>query len=251
MKSVPGKGIEAEDEKSTTWRLGSPEWTCHDRHPEVLRISRIQGASIVCATRDTQLRAVFALSNTLRRETTTVFDQLRSQGIKLHVVSGDSENAVRSVADQLGISHEDTRACCLPAGKDQFIRDICDMDPKAVVMFVGDGANDAPALKRAHVGVHMAEGTDVAGAAASVVLVRPDLRGVLVAIEISKAAYRRVVFNFSWSGIYNVLALTMAAGAWVKFRIPPAYAALGEIVSVLPVIAIALSLRWRKFGQKA
>ncbi|KAF2098307.1 Cu2+-exporting ATPase [Rhizodiscina lignyota] len=250
IKSVPGKGIQAEGEQDTMWRLGSPEWTCHEQHPEVKKLLAIPGTSVVCVTRGDHLVAVFGLSNTIRREARTVVDRLRSQGVAVSIVSGDNLNAVHYVADQLNIGHSDAIGRCSPADKDYYIRGICAQNPNAVVMFCGDGTNDAPALKRAHVGVHIAEGTDIAGAAANVVLVRPDLRGVLLAIDVSKAAYRRIVFNFSWSALYNLLALTMAAGAWVKFRIPPAYAALGEIVSVLPVIGIALSLRWSKFGQR-
>lgn len=123
---------------------------------------------------------------------------------------------------------------------------------KATVVFVGDGANNAVALTQATIGVHMSTGTDVAQNAADVVLMRPSLEGVLTMINISHAAVLRIKFNFGWSFVYNILAMLFASGALVSareggaIRIPPEYAGLGELVSVLPVIAIAVGLRWAK-----
>lgn len=119
---------------------------------------------------------------------------------------------------------------------------------KSTILFLGDGTNDAIALASADIGVHMSEGTDVARSAADVVLTRSDLRGILVLIELSRKAMRRIKFNFMWSFVYNLFAILLAAGAFVNFRIPPAFAGVGEIVSVLPVIAIAVGLRWSKFS---
>ena len=94
----------------------------------------------------------------------------------------------------------------------------------------------------------MSEGTDVARSAADAVLTHADLRGVLVLIELSRKALRRIMFIFAWSFAYNLFAILLAAGAFVNVRVPPAFAGVGEIVSVLPVIAIAVGLRWAKFS---
>lgn len=114
-------------------------------------------------------------------------------------------------------------------------------------MFCGDGTNDAVALAQASIGMHVNGGTDIAQSAADAVLIRPALGGVIVLIDLSKAFYRRVVFNFTWSFVYNTFAILLAAGAFPNARIPPQYAGLGEIVSVLPIIAIGVHLRWAKF----
>lgn len=117
-------------------------------------------------------------------------------------------------------------------------------DSAKKVMFCGDGTNDAAAVAQADIGAHMGgrlTASDVTQGAADVVLMK-GLEGIPFLLEVSKASYNRMYFNFVWSAIYNVLAVTMASGAWVKFRIPPRYAGLGEMVSVIPVILAALSL---------
>lgn len=78
---------------------------------------------------------------------------------------------------------------------------------------------------------------------------RPSLRGIPMLLDIAKAAHRRIIFNFAWSFIYNVFAILLAGGAFVRARIPPAYAGLGEVVSVLPVVIIALQLKWAQFSD--
>jgi Cu2+-exporting ATPase len=113
-------------------------------------------------------------------------------------------------------------------------------------MFVGDGTNDAVALAQATIGVHVSSGTDIAQSAADIVLVRPSLSGVLTIINVSRKAIHRVAFNFGWSFVYNTFAILLGAGAFVRARIPPEFAGLGELVSVLPVVLAAVLLKWSK-----
>lgn len=251
IQVVPSKGVQGKY-NNLLLRAGSASWLSLTHHEAVVAIEKSDPhLSVFCVEHDSTPIAIFGLTNPLRPNALQVVRTLQTKGIKVHIVSGDNTPAVEAVAAQLGISKANVRARCTPEDKYNYIRRIQQYYPSAVVLFCGDGTNDAPALKCAHVGVHMASnsGTDVAGAAASVVLVRPDLRALLVAIDISKAAFARIFFNFTWSAVYNLLALSMAAGAWVAFRIPPAYAAFGEMVSIVPVFIAAWSLKLSRFGN--
>lgn len=203
-------------------------------------------------TIDSELHALFALRDVLRPSTPGVISILQSRHITLSLVSGDDPRSVAHCATVLNIPASRTRARCSPAAKASYVAHLQSAGPEAVVLFVGDGTNDAVALTQADIGVALAGGTDVATSAADVVLARSDLRGLLVAMEVSARAVARVRFNFAWAAVYNAFAVLGAAGAfvWVKggVRIPPEWAGLGEIVSVLPVVLVAFSLRFTRLG---
>jgi P-type E1-E2 ATPase len=198
---------------------------------------------------------VFGLEDSLRENTLLTINKLQQIGISVHILSGDDDGVVRAVASQLNIPDSNVRSRCAPADKQTYIKNLITApDPRSsgkkanepVVMFCGDGTNDAIALAQATIGVHMNEGTDVAKSAADVVLMRPDLSGILIAITVSRKSIHRVAFNFGWSFVYNLFAILLAAGAFVHVRIPPEFAGLGELVSVLPVIAAGILLKWAK-----
>jgi cation transport ATPase len=101
----------------------------------------------------------------------------------------------------------------------------------------------------ASIGLHISDDSaspTVASSASDIVLLSPSLSKILILIDLSKAFHRRVVFNFTWSAIYNLIAILLAAGIIPRARIPPGYAGLGEAVSILPVLGVAVSLRFWK-----
>jgi heavy metal translocating P-type ATPase len=239
-KSIPGAGIEA------TWserkvQGGNPFWLSVDHEPIVSQMLH-QGMTCYCLAIKGTLILSFGLKGELRDEAARVVSALQQRNITAHIVSGDHSKAVEDVARSLGIHQEHTASRRLPGQKQQYVAALQARSNK-IVMFCGDGTNDAVALAQADIGVQLGTASDVTGAVADVVLLG-GLDGTLALLDISKRAFRRIMFNFAWSAAYNVFAILLASGAFVKFRVPPAYAGLGEIVSVVPVIIAAVSLLW-------
>ncbi|KPI39795.1 P-type cation-transporting ATPase [Cyphellophora attinorum] len=194
------------------------------------------------------------MKSTLRPEAHKVVTDLQNRGLTVHIVSGDNVSAVEHVATTLGIPHENIAAGKTPAEKCDYVKAL--RDAGKTTLFCGDGTNDAVAVAAADVGVQLEASSSAGGSASDVTRATADvvllgsLEGVPRLLDVSKAAYRRIVFNFVWSAVYNVLAVLLAGGAFVKVRIPPAYAGLGEIVSIAPVIVAAMSMTWWKGWRK-
>ena len=239
LQSVPGKGIKG------TWngheiRGGNPHWlgsSCQSQ----LESNTNHGDTLFCVMLDSQLIAVYNLKATIRAEAAAVIQELRSRNIQCHIVSGDGPSVVLDTAETLNIPPLNALSRHSPAEKQAYVKKL--MDDGKYVLFCGDGTNDAVAVAQAHVGVQMGNTSDVVKATADVVLLG-GLDGILKLLDISKRSFKRITFNFVWSAVYNVFAILLAGGAFVKIRISPAYAGLGEIVSILPVILAAMSLMW-------
>ncbi|KAI1638272.1 copper-translocating P-type ATPase [Biscogniauxia mediterranea] len=254
VKVVPGKGLTATLD-GVVISGGNDRWLDAGHDPRVAAVLA-KGNTVFCVTIDSKLHAVFGLSDTVRSDAVETVSELKKKGVHVSLLSGDGEGAVQEVARKLELDPENVRSRCSPGDKQLYIQQLLSAPPgdkKRVVVFVGDGTNDAVALAQATIGVHMNSGTDIAKSAADVVLMRPSLRGIGTMIDISRAAVLRIAFNFGWSFVYNILAVLLASGALVtarsgaSVRIPPEFAGLGELVSVLPVIAIAVGLRWARF----
>ncbi|RDA86596.1 hypothetical protein CP532_5978 [Ophiocordyceps camponoti-leonardi (nom. inval.)] len=238
--SLPGCGLEAEI-NGHMLRAGNSRWAKVTYHA-LVQSTLVQGHTVFCLSVDDKLAAVFGLEDPLRDEAAEAVASLQLRGITLHLVSGDDDQAVLGAATRLGIPHDKTRSRSSPGDKQAYVQGLVQ---DGIVVFCGDGTNDAVALAQASVGVHMNHGSDVAQCAADVVLVRPDPARILSMMDLSRRAVRRIVFNFAWSFVYNTLAVLLASGALVRFRVAPQYAGLGELVSVLPVVAAAVLLRWQ------
>lgn len=236
-KSIPGSGIQAEWNGRIV-KAGNPFWLGIEDNAIVTQLLD-QGMTCFCININNIPVLAIGLESTLRDEATAVLNSLRNRNITPHIVSGDHARAVEAVAHSLDIGLPNTASRRSPVQKKEYVSKL--QASGKIVLFCGDGTNDAIALAQANVGVQLGSASDVAGAVADVVLLR-GLDGVLVLLDVSKRAFVRISFNFVWSAVYNVFAILLAAGAFVKFRIPPAYAGLGEIVSVGPVILAAVSM---------
>ena len=240
-----GKGIEGVYNGRTVC-VGNARWLKVDNLLPV-RYLLDRNLTVLCATQENRLVAIFGLEATLRDDANMVVASLVQRGIAVSIISGDEIGAVATVALKLGIPPDVVRAECTPREKQQYVRELMQADGN-VVLFCGDGVNDAAALSQASVGVHMNNnGPSAAWTAGDAILIRPSLSGILVLLDLSRDSCRQMAFNFTWAAVYNVLAILFAAGAFVRVHLAPQYAGLGEAVSVLPVILIPLQLRWRRY----
>lgn len=247
---IPGAGVEGRFQGAIL-RAGHPRWTKVETHPTVVCLQEA-GLTTMVVTLDSAPLVIYGLRTRIRPEAASIIAELKSRKINLHLVSGDQTFAVQAVAATLGIPPDNVAAQRTPAEKRDYVASLME-DPSKYVIFCGDGTNDAVAVAQANVGVQIGGGlssSDVTQSAADVILLR-GLEGIPFMLNVGKASFNRMVFNFVWSAIYNFLAITMASGAWVKFRIPPAYAGLGELVSVLPVIFASLSMLLLTLNHKA
>lgn len=252
VSSVVGKGMQATLGGQRV-RGGNPFYVDAIEDPDVQRLLG-QGLTVFCLRHGSALLAIYGLRDALRTDTAKVISELQARDILVSIVSGDSTAVVEKLATELGIPLSQAKGQCTPEDKARYIISLsaAPLDSKrnaatTTTIFCGDGSNDAVALVQAEIGIHMAGGTDLAKNAADVVLTHASLAGVLALMDLSRASMRRVYLNFAWSFIYNLFAILLAAGAFVTARIPPAYAGVGELVSVLPVIAVAMQLRWMRF----
>ncbi|PLB47665.1 copper-translocating P-type ATPase [Aspergillus steynii IBT 23096] len=249
QKALTGKGVEGTS-SGLILRAGNSHWLDLASDHRVQAVLS-QGYTAFCFTINDTLAAIFALEDPLRPESTSTVTTLLERGISVHIVSGDDEGAVRSIAKALQIPSTNVRSRSTPADKRAYIEDLLSSAPtnrnqkttRPVVIFCGDGTNDAVALSAATIGIHMNEGTEVAKSAADVVLMRSSIEGILTVMAVSRKSIHRVWFNFGWSFVYNLFAILLGAGAFVNARIPPEFAGLGELVSVVPVVIAAVALR--------
>jgi len=194
------------------------------------------GQTVVYLVVDDEPVAAFSLADVVRPESFEAVKTLTGMGVKVSMLTGDSEAVARWVASQLGIA--EYFAGVLPEHKHEKIREL--RSQGLVVAMVGDGVNDAPALAQADVGIAIGAGTDVARASAAIVLVRDDPRDVARIITLSRASYRKMVQNLAWAAGYNLVALPLAAGVLAPWGLvlPPA---VGALLMSLSTIAVALN----------
>jgi len=200
-----------------------------------------EGKTVLYAVSQGRLLGAFAAEDEIRPESAEAITELHRLGIRVAMITGDSQAVADSVARRLGI--DEVAAEVLPADKASAVKRF-QAGGKQVAM-VGDGVNDAPALATASVGIAIGAGTDVAIESAGIVLVRSDPRDVVGAIELSRATYRKMIQNLVWASAYNVLAIPIAGGLLVRwgFDLPMSVGAVAMSVSTIVVAANAQLLR--------
>jgi Cu2+-exporting ATPase len=206
-----------------------------------------EGRTVLHVVVDDRLLGSLALEDEIRPESAEAVAALHGLGIRVAMVTGDSQAVADSVARRLGI--DEVAAEVLPAEKAEAVKRFQAGGRK--VAMIGDGVNDAPALATADVGIAIGAGTDVAVESAGIVLVRSDPRDVVAAIELSRATYRKMVQNLVWATGYNLVAIPIAAGVLVPWGLdlPMAVGAIAMSASTIIVATNAQLLRRVVLGR--
>jgi Cu2+-exporting ATPase len=207
------------------------------------------GRTVLHVVVDGRVAGSIAVEDEIRPESAEAIRDLHARGVRVAMITGDSRAVADSVARRLGI--DEVAAEVLPADKAAAVRRFQEGGRR--VAMVGDGVNDAPALATADVGIAIGAGTDVAVESAGIVLVRSDPRDVVGAIDLSAAAYRKMVQNLVWATGYNVMAIPVAAGVLVPWGIdlPMAVGAVAMSLSTIIVAANAQLLRGTRLRSGA
>jgi Cu2+-exporting ATPase len=235
--------------------VGGPRLLTEDKvvvPPEVEKVTTAwasEGKTVLSVVADGKLLGAFSVEDEIRPESHEAVAELHKLGIRVAMITGDSKTVADSVAHRIGI--DEVAAEVLPADKASAVKRF-QSGGKRVAM-VGDGVNDAPALATADVGIAIGAGTDVAIESAGIVLVRSDPRDVVGAIELSRATYRKMIQNLVWATAYNLVAIPVAAGLFVRWGLdlPMSVGAVAMSLSTIIVAANAQLLRRLKLQPVA
>ncbi len=250
--SVTGKGIEAEVDGHVLLVGNRP--LLSDAGIDVAALEEPAGAlaeagkTAMFVAVDGQAAGLVAVADTVKEDSAAAIQALSDLGLELVMITGDNRRTAAAIAREVGIDR--VLADVLPADKAVEVRRL-QQEGKRVAM-VGDGINDAPALAQADIGVAMGSGTDVAIEAADITLVAGNLRGLVFALELSRATLRNIKENLVFAFGYNAAAIPLAAGVLYPLfglLLSPMIAAAAMSASSVSVAANANRLR--RFRPKA
>jgi len=246
FNSIPGHGVEAKVEGRAVL-LGNRKLMGEHKIDFALLMSEAErleseGKTVMFVAIDGQPAGLIAVADTLKEHSAEAVKRLHKLGIETAMITGDNRRTAEAIARQVGIDR--VLAEVLPQDKAEEVKKLQASGKK--VAMVGDGVNDAPALAQADVGMAIGSGTDVAKETGDVILIKDDIRDVVVALEIAKATMRKVKQNLFWAFIYNVLGIPLGAGLFYPFValiISPELAGLLMAISSVTVTLNTLLLK--------
>lgn len=247
FQEIPGQGLAGKLPDGTDVRIGKAAFvggvpkSLEDRATQ----GQENGETVVFLTVGDDSALLF-IADTLKSEAVETVKSLHALGLKTVLLTGDNKRVAQMVGEQLGVN--EVIAEVLPNEKAEKIKDL---QQNNVVMMVGDGINDAPALTQADVGCALGAGSDIAIESAEIIILREDLRIIPRAIQLSRATMRTIKQNLFWAFFYNILGIPIAAGLlYHRFGIllTPVFGGLAMSLSSLFVVMNALRLKRRKIA---
>lgn len=194
------------------------------------------GKTVIFIVVNNKVEALIAIFDRIKENAKTEIERLHKLGVETFMITGDHQNAAKYIANEVGIKN--VYADVLPNEKYAYVKKI--QDSGKFVAFVGDGINDAPALKQADIGISMGSGTDVAINSSDITLINDDLSLIIKAIRMSKYTLINIYQNFFWAFSYNIIAIPLSASG----RLSPIVASIAMGFSSVMVVLNALRLKY-------
>lgn len=246
FQSITGKGVSAQWDNKTIL-LGNRQLMQEknfDITGAVKELERLEddGKTAMFVAMDNKIIGIVAVADTLKEFSKQALAKLKNMGKEVIMITGDNRRTAQAIARQLGI--ERVLAEVLPKDKAQEIKRLKEEGLK--VAMVGDGINDAPALAQADIGLAIGTGTDVAIESADIVLIKDDLRDVVMALDLSRFAMKKIKQNLFWAFFYNIIGIPVAAGAlysFTGFLLNPMIAGVAMAFSSVSVVSNSLLMK--------
>jgi len=208
-----------------------------------------EGKTSIYIFDENKLLGIMAIADVIKNTSVEAIDQIHKMGIRTMMLSGDNDITAKAIEKKVHV--DDYRGELMPQDKDRIITEL-KKDYKTIAM-VGDGINDAPALKRADVGIAIADGTDIAIDSADIVLMKSDLQDIVGAVNLSKKTIKNIKENLFWAFFYNILAIPIAMGFFYtsfNLKLNPMIGSLAMSMSSIFVVTNALRLKRFKNDKK-
>jgi Cu+-exporting ATPase len=239
FKAIRGKGITADIDGCAvlvgSTRMMEESSIALGELAPIIEDLEAHGKTVMVIAVDGELKGAIAVADTLKEDSADAIAALHELGVQTAMITGDNRRTAEAIAQRVHIDH--VVAEVLPDGKVAEVRQL--QDQFGMVAFVGDGINDAPALTQANVGIAIGTGTDIAIEASDVTLVRGALTGVVEAINLSRATFRKIRQNLFWAFFYNVIMGPRAVAGWRH----PVLAEIAMATSSVTVVTNANLLR--------
>ncbi len=241
FKTLGGRGIEGKIEAKRV-AIGNTKLMQDIKIPLEKFTKKINefesnGLTTMIVSENSKAIGIIGVADAVKDDSKKAIKQLKDMKLEVIMITGDNERTAKAIAKEVGI--KEVMANVLPEDKSKKVEEL---QKKGMVAFVGDGINDAPALKQSNVGIAMGTGTDIAIESGDIVLAKGSLEGVVQAINLSKATFGKIKQNLFWAFAYNTIAIPVAIAGFLH----PAIAELAMALSSITVVGNANLLRRKK-----
>ncbi|WP_167957131.1 heavy metal translocating P-type ATPase [Anaerosporobacter faecicola] len=252
--NLSGKGVEATFSNGKSILIGNDKILAEHEvdmktYEEQANMLAMQAKTPMYVAMDQELIGLIGVADTIKSTSREAIESIKKLGATVYMLTGDNQRTAEHIGEQVHVDH--VIAEVLPGDKAEVVRNL-QMEGN-VVMMVGDGINDAPALVQADIGMAIGSGSDVAIESGDIVLMKSDLRDVYKAIRLSKLTIRNIKENLFWAFFYNMIGIPVAAGVFYgldHMLLSPMLAGFAMSLSSVCVVGNALRLRMKKLDSQ-